>query len=69
MTMPAERTRALRFAGEFLNELRESGELSEKRTREVISILRHYPSMREIAHQARYGHESRVTSVWLAPED
>lgn len=69
MTMPSERTRALRWAGEFLNELRESGELSEARRREVTSILRHYPNTRDIEHQARYGNDPRLGFPWLAPEE
>lgn len=69
MTMPAERTRALRWAGEFLNELRVSGELSEERKREVISILRHYPIAREISNQARYGDRTTNGLPWLASEE
>ena len=69
MTTPDERTRALRWAGEFLTELRESGELSELRRREVIAILRHYPNENEIAHRARYVVTTATVSPWLAPEE
>lgn len=50
MTLPAERARALRWAGEFIKELINAGELSEKRQREARVILRHYPSAAEIEY-------------------
>ena len=47
MTLPNERARALRWAGEFIKELSNAGELSEKRRQEAQAILRHYPSEAE----------------------
>ena len=69
MTMPHERTRALRWAGEFLHEVLDSGELSEARRHEVIAILRHYPNAKEIIHRARYGDNLTNNLPWLAPEE
>jgi hypothetical protein len=69
MTMPHERTRALRWAGEFLQEVLSLGELSEARRREVIAILRHYPKSTEIAHRARVGDNTTTGPPWLAPEE
>jgi hypothetical protein len=69
MTMPHERTRALRWAGEFLQEVLSLGELSEARRREVIAILRHYPTSREIEHRARCGDNSTIGPPWLGQEE
>ena len=69
MTMPSERTRALRWAGEFLQEAMEVPELPLELKRQIRTILRHYPSASEIAHQARYGGQAAVIGRWLGPED
>ena len=69
MTMPSERARALRWAGEFLREALEVPELPEELKRQVKVILRHYPSAAEIAHQAKRGQAGSVTGRWLEPED
>jgi hypothetical protein len=67
MTMPAERTRALRWAGEFLRELQRSDKIDRAMKREIQMILRHFPSSAEI--QARAGiHSHTRVDVWLAPE-
>ena len=69
MTMPDERARALRWAGEFIRELMAAGELSDKRKREAQVILRHYPSAAEIASQTRGGAwEQKLGGPWLSPE-
>ena len=71
MTMPNERprARALRWAGEFIRELSASGEISEARRREAHVILRHYPSTKEIAGQARSADwEQKIVGPWLSPE-
>jgi len=69
MTMPNERARALRWAGEFIRELSASGEISEARRREAHVILRHYPSTKEIAGQARAADwEQKIVEPWLSPE-
>ena len=61
MTMPSERARALRWAGEFLREALEIAELPEELKRQVKVILRHYPSAAEIAHQAKRGQLNSAT--------
>lgn len=69
MTMPDERTRALRWVGEFLREVRGHEGLPEELRRQIPVILRHYPSSSEIAHQAEYGDDpSGIGGRWLGPE-
>ncbi len=48
MTMPQERTRALRWGWEFLFELRASDALTPKQRASVDALLLHYPSRAEI---------------------
>jgi hypothetical protein len=69
MTMPAERTRALRWAGEFLRELQTSDKIDPAMKREVQMILRHYPSGAEIQAQAQFNRVAGAHNIWLAPED
>lgn len=54
MTMPDERTRALRWAGEFLLKVQRGDEFSAEIKREVKFILRHYPRDFEIKWQAEF---------------
>lgn len=68
MTMPNERTRALRWAGEFLKEISQSADCPEAFRLEARKILRHYPSPADIAHQAKFLPFSSF-SRWLAPEN
>ena len=65
MTMPNERARALRWAGEFIQDIAASGELSEERKREAQAILRHYPSAAEIRSQAAAGKQD-FAGPWLS---
>lgn len=44
MTMPEERTRALRWAGEFLREVRKTEGVPEELKRQAWVILRHTPA-------------------------
>lgn len=67
MTMPNERARALRWAGEFIQDLAASGELSEERKREAQAILRHYPSAAEIRSQSAATKQD-FAGPWLAAE-
>lgn len=71
MTMPDERTRVLRWAGEFLRQLSDV-QLPEDLKRQLPYVLRHFPSAVDIANEARrqaaYG-DRPYTSQWLAPED
>jgi hypothetical protein len=65
MTMPAERTRALMWASEFLQEIQSSESAPEKLKQQARFILRHYPDSEDIAHTAK---TSRAGD-WLAPVD
>jgi len=67
--MPAERTRALRWAGEFLRKLQTSDRIDPAMKREVQAILRHYPSGAEIQAQAQFDRNAAAIYGWLAPED
>jgi tartrate dehydratase alpha subunit/fumarate hydratase class I-like protein len=70
MTMPDERTRALRWAGEFLFKVQIGGEFSEAIKREAKAILRHYPREHEIKNQARFdaARAKHLGEQWLGPE-
>jgi hypothetical protein len=70
MTMPDERTRALRWAGEFLLKVQRGDEFSAEIKREVKFILRHYPRDFEIKWQAEFdaGRARHVGEQWLGPE-
>lgn len=74
MTMPCERTRALRWAGEFLEKLR-GVDLPADIKREIPYILRHYPSAFEIASEAKLQALIAARSAdklrdqpWITPE-
>lgn len=55
MTTPTERTRALVWAGDFLEELRnaEPGTVPDALREQANRILRHYPATMEIEQMAR----------------
>ena len=71
MTTPSERTRALRWAGEFLLKVQRGDEFSAEAKREVLHILRHYPRDFEIKDQARFDADRSETifDQWLGPEE
>ena len=71
MTMPDERTRALRWAGEFLLKVQRGEEFSEAIKREAKVILRHYPRDFEIKLQAELEpvRSKTVIDLWLGPEE
>lgn len=52
MTMPDERARALRWAGEFLREVQVCEQIPKDLREQASRILRHYPSGREIQRDA-----------------
>ena len=52
MTMPIERTRALIYAYEYLIERQNASGLTIEEKREIATILRHYPTPREIRFEA-----------------
>lgn len=68
MTMPYERTRALRFGWEFLLEMRDSDCLTDEQRANVEEILRHYPSGAEIKQWARECGQSEGHSRFLGPD-
>jgi hypothetical protein len=73
MTMPNERTRALRFGWEYLTELRDSDNMTQDQRRQIELILRHYPTHEEIKTWAemastRAKEEGLWTSFELEPE-
>lgn len=47
MTMPDERARALRFAGEILREMRSRLDVPDDLRQQARFILRHYPEPRD----------------------
>lgn len=59
MTTPDERRRTLVQAGAFLKDLRGDDSLPQPVRREAHRLLRHYPSLREIAQLA-----SATTQTW-----
>lgn len=65
MTICYERTRALRWAYEFLCEVRASDEVPESFSRQASQILRHYPNPVDIEWQAKSGVTHRD---WLCAE-
>lgn len=69
MTTPSERTRALRWAGEFLAEIKKSPDSSLEMKRQAECILRHYPSAQEIASEAKIGDMQDILSKWLSSEE
>ena len=69
MTMPYERTRALRWAGEFLREVRRSDKYSEEIRRQAHVILRHYPEALDIAYQSTQYEPHCFVLSWLGPEN
>lgn len=68
MTRPSERTRALRWGGEFLNELLAADNIGSDLKVEVASILMHYPSEGQIRDWAASWPEHPF-GPWLAPEE
>lgn len=70
MTRPSERTRALRWAGEFLQELAADPDLKGNWRTSAAQVLTHYPSAQEIEQQALADRAAVVLfGPWLAPED
>lgn len=72
MTLPIERTRAMRWGWEFLWELRSAGDLTPTQHQTVENILAYYPTPVEISAWAQLGPAqagpSWGTVTWLAPE-
>lgn len=72
MTMPDERARALRFAGEILREMRTRSDVPEDLRRQAQVTLRHYPSPQDLQWMIqdidRMPREF-LDQHWLAPEE
>jgi hypothetical protein len=71
MTMPHERARALRFAGEVLRDLQLNPDVPESVKREARVTLRHYPEPHELKSMIEA--VDRLTRSgdcvhWLEPE-
>ncbi len=66
--MPEKRTRALRWAGEFLREARRSESCPESMRQQANVILRHYPDALEIEFYAKSCPMPSCGQPWLAPE-
>ena len=71
MTMPDERARALRFAGEILREMRSRQDVPEDLKQQARVTLRHYPDPAELLTMIqdvdRMPREY-PDAHWLAPE-
>ena len=72
MTMPSERARALRWAGEFLRDVLASREVPAELRAQARGILRHYPSSDDIRSEAAYCRAfdtfDNGLGPWIAPE-
>lgn len=68
MTMPVERTRALRLGWEFLLDLRDSNCISDTQRTTVNLILRHYPCASEIQKWARECAQRSDDAIFGAPD-
>lgn len=72
MTMPVERTRALRQAGELLRALNRRPDIPEDIRRWAEGVLRHYPEEWQLRLMAKewqlQGHSMLSQPATLAPE-
>lgn len=71
MTMPDERARALRFAGEILREMRSRPDVPDDLRQQAQFILRHYPVPRDLErmiHDVDRMPREFLDQHWLAPE-
>jgi len=71
MTMPDERARALRFAGEILREMRYRKDVPEDLKQQARLTLRHYPApadLMQIIQDVDRMPREFLDQHWLAPE-
>lgn len=68
MTMPHERTRALRQAGELLRELQNRPGLPQDIRNRLVGVLRHYPEEWQLCWMAEEWQRQGDQSFGLAPE-
>lgn len=72
MTMPSERTRALIWAAEFLQELRSGADTPDAIRAQAISVLRHFPNASSIDLEAKRQlrrQQEGTKEAWLLPVD
>ena len=71
MTLEQDRTRGLRLAAEFLQQLSrgDAARLPADLARQIRHLLRHYPSVSDIANEARSDGRQEFGGPWLLPED
>ena len=62
MTMPHERARALRFAGEMLREIQRNPDVPESIRQEARATLRHYPTPLDL--KSMIEDVDRLTGAW-----
>lgn len=68
MTTPAERTRALRQAGELLQDLHERQDLPQDIRTRLKGVLRHYPEEWQLHLMAQEWQRVGASTFGLAPE-
>lgn len=68
MTTPDERTRALRQAGELLQELKERQDLPQDIRTRLKGVLRHYPEEWQLHLMALEWQRLGASAFGLAPE-
>lgn len=72
MTTPVERTRAIRLAGELLQDLRKRQDVPEDIRARALGVLRHYPEEWQLRMMAeewqRQNHSMLSQGGDLAPE-
>ncbi len=68
MTTPEERTRALRLAGELLQDLQKRLEVPADIRVRALGVLRHYPEEWQLRMMAEDWQRLRDSTFGLAPE-
>ena len=71
MTMPDERARALRFAGEILREMRSREDVPQDLKQQARRTLRHFPTPAELQRMIQDVDQMPrefLDQHWLAPE-
>lgn len=72
MTMPDERSRALRFAGEILREMQSRPDVPEDLRQRAQFTLRHYPDpldLNQMIQDVDRLPRKLLDQHWLAPEE
>lgn len=68
MTTPDERTRAIRIAGELLQDLKERLDVPQDLRDRVLGVLRHYPEEWQLQMMAEEWQRLGMATIGLAPE-